>query len=540
MEQWTGAIGPCLYGDHCSIRRIRTTGTTGNPGNFAESPAIESISSDDSRSFVADTTPVIMRITHGPMLSAVSDTDSDYSPQRHTPMRAQWIWRTFASGGAILLAILTPATAPAGQPLLLQLSESPTFEQFGSESGPSVSAVSFKRTSPEQVFGCDSGTCDGLAPGQYRDGRQGCCLSFDSEAATVLPEDNLIDRTFQTAFGVKDKFGFPIEIAGWHWWAIDTTGAGNGGYGFRGYQGTYAYTLRGGPEYELDRRQSVGAYAYFLMRDDVPYRQYYTSNSWFFEAYGWYRHEELGTLKGGLIFMKFGLDGYGNFFATSPYFEGYIQDPDYGVSWEKTWNVRDDLAVDTFAQYFFHENGQNGSLRNFDSESVARVNERNTVVLRSVGKLTLGETSSLNLGSSFLVGEIDSSRVGFADDVRTAWGVDMTWTQGPFALMGEFLQRHGRVVPTHFASGGPSDRLESYSIESSYDVGPVTWRGKYSQSFLSNPNGRNEVLSLGGQVDVTPHVTFFAEYVWWNVDGHAVAGDFNVLEGPQLTLYWHY
>lgn len=363
---------------------------------------------------------------------------------------------------------------------------------------------------------------------------------FQTERTSVLPTDNFLDGSVQSILGAKDKLGFPLEIAGWHWWAIDTTGAGNGGYGFRGYRGTYAYTLRGGPEFALDDEQSVGAYGYLALRDGDPYRTFYPTNFWFLDAYGWYRHQDWGTLKAGLVTTRFGLDGYGNFIGTAPYFEGYIQDPDYGLSWEQTWAVRDDFAVDTFAQYFFHEDGKNGSLANFDSESVAFVHERNTFVLRGVGHWTVQDDTRVDVGASFLTGEIDSSRTGFASSTRTVWGVDMSLTRGPLVVRSEFLQRFGRVVPNHFVSGGPSDRMEAWSGEVSYQTGPLTWRGKYSQSFLANPSGWQDNLSLGGQLDVTEHVHLFAEYLWWNVHDNAAAGDFTVIEGPQVTVYWHY
>jgi len=400
-----------------------------------------------------------------------------------------------------------------------------------------ISLISHECLSPDQVFGCDGVACDAAVKAHCDDSCFGWgCLH---DRATLLPEDNCIDSTFKSVLSVKDHLQFPLTVGGWHWWAIDTTGSGRGGYGYRGYRGTYAYTFTGGPEYEIDRKQSVGVFWNFAARDGVPYRRYYTTNFWFLDAYGWYRHEDLGTLKAGLVTTKFGLDGYGTFLGTAPYFEGYIQDPDYGLSWERNWSVNEQLSVDTYAQYYIHDNGQNGSLTNFDSESVAGVSERNTVVLRSVGNWSLAEDTRLNLGTSFLVGEIDSHLPGFADDVRTVWGVDMTLTRGPFVLKSEFLQRFGRVVPSHFVSGGPSDRMEAWSAEADYRTGPINWVSKYSQSFQSNPDGRQEIISVGAQIDITPNIIFFGEYAWWNVDGNS-AGNFNVLEGPQLVIYWHY
>ena len=79
-----------------------------------------------------------------------------------------------------------------------------------------------------------------------------------------------MDGAFLAVLGAKEKLCFPLEVAGWHWFPIDTTGAGNGGYGFKRIRGTYAWTLRGGPEYEIDSNQTIGAYGYFALRDDDP------------------------------------------------------------------------------------------------------------------------------------------------------------------------------------------------------------------------------------------------------------------------------
>ncbi|MDA0282658.1 MAG: hypothetical protein O3B13_07795 [Planctomycetota bacterium] len=363
---------------------------------------------------------------------------------------------------------------------------------------------------------------------------------FDADAKSVLPEGNPIDELMKTVLAPKDWFNCPVNVGGWHWWNIDTGGVGNGGYGAVGFRGTYAYYVVAQPEVKLDDDSKIGAYVFYAGRDGEPYRSYYPSNFWFLEAYASYSSDDLGILKAGLINTKFGLDYYLGFIGTAPYFDGFIQDADYGLSWEKKHEVCDDLTVDTVAQFFFHDGAWNGGLANHNTESVAGLHERNTLVLRMAPKWTLSDDSTLAWGISGLVGEIDSNVPGFANDTRTVLGTDVDYFNGPLNLRGEVLQVNGRTVPTRLVSGGPSSRITSFSAEAGYTVGPVKYRGVYSASYDAHPAGRQNIWSLGAVTQVTPNVRLFTEYTEWTVDGNSAFGSTSIIEGVQMVVHWHY
>ena len=344
----------------------------------------------------------------------------------------------------------------------------------------------------------------------------------------------------KAALAPKDWFDFPVNVGGWHWWNIDTGGVGNGGYGAAGFRGTYAYYVIGQPSVTLDDGSKVGAFVFFAGRDGDPYRSFYTRNFWFLEGYASYSSDDLGTIKGGLVNNRFGLDGYYGFIGTAPYFDGFISDADYGVSWEKTHEVCDDLSIDTFAQFFFHDGEWNGSLQNHDNESVAGINERNTAVLRVVPKWTLCDDSTLAWGVSGMVGNIDSDLPGFATGTRSVWGTDFDYYKGPFNLRGEVLQIFGPSVPTRFVSGGPSNRITSLTAEAAYTVGPVKYRSVYTASYDANPDGRQNIWSVGTVTQATPNVRVFTEYSEWTVDGNAAFGSATVIEGVQIVVHWQY
>jgi len=405
-----------------------------------------------------------------------------------------------------------------------------------------VLPAAFRTTSVDEMLnGCgDAGCADGSGEAADCDPRSCRWLRFDSDATSVLGDNNRVDKVGNWIFGFKKDWKVPVSIGGWHWWNIDTAGVGNGGYGAKGFHGTYAYYTIVNPTYELDNGRTIGANVFFAGRDGQPYRTYYSSKFWFLEGYASISDPELGTLKSGLVFTKFGLGNYLGFFGTAPYFDGFIQDPDYGFSWEKTSQPKDNVTVDSSLQFFLHDGQWNGGLLNQNSESVAGIHERNTLVARVAPKITLGEGETLAFGVSGMVGEISSVVPGFAGGTRSVWGTHIDYIKGPLNLRGEVLQINGPIVPTQFNSGGPSNRLLSYSTEAAYTIGPVKYRTMFSQSHADNPNGRQTIWSAGTVVQITPHVRTFIEYSDWTVDGHATLGSVPVIQGVQAVIHWYY
>lgn len=365
-------------------------------------------------------------------------------------------------------------------------------------------------------------------------------IRFDSDAKSVLPADNSIDNLMKLILAPKDWFECPVHVGGWHWWNIDTGGLGKGGYGAAGFRGTYAYYLIGQPSVTLEDGSKIGGFVFFAGRDGDHYRTYYNRNFWFLEGYASYWSEDLGTVKAGLVNNKFGLDDYLGFIGSAPYFDGFIMDSDYGLSWERTHEVCDDLTVDTFVQFFFHDGEWNGSLRNHDSESVVGIHERNTSVTRIVPKWKLDDGSTIAWGFSGMIGTIDSDVPGFDTGTRSVWGTDLSYNDGPLLLRGEVLQIFGPGVPTRFASGGASNRITSFVTEAAYTVGPVKYRSMYSGSYDSNPDGRQNIWSVGAVTQVTPNVRVFTEYSEWTIDGNDVFGHAKVIEGVQVVINWQY
>ena len=47
---------------------------------------------------------------------------------------------------------------------------------------------------------------------------------------------------------------------------------------------------------------------------------------------------------------------------------------------------------------------------------------------------------------------------GPGNQTIAGWAVDGTWTTGPWKLLAEFSQLYGTLTPSHYISGGPSNR----------------------------------------------------------------------------------
>ena len=375
-------------------------------------------------------------------------------------------------------------------------------------------------------------------------GSQGCgsdlCPFTDPNAKTLLGSDNFVDTTLDNILGPIKSVGVPISVGGWHWFNTALQDTRGSGYGIPGIRGTYFWWVSATPEYDYDQHTKIGAHAEYRFRDNDNYRPFFTNNTWFYEAYGFVKSDTLGTFKAGQLEKKFGLDwGYG-FWPSITNFSGYMQDPDYGVSWDRTRKVNSNLSVATVAQFFIVEDGVNGTFPNADTESVSNLKERNTLVLRVAPTWTNCDESTLSLGVNGLVQEIDSDIPGFRDSTVAAWGLDAIWQKGPWQVKGEVIQTLGRRVPTRYTSGGASNRLTDFVIGTQYAKGIMGYFADYSISFDDNPAATQELVHVGTSMAVSDHLTFFLEWVHMDLSGSPAGTRVQLLNALNYTAMWRY
>ncbi|MEX2120934.1 MAG: hypothetical protein WD847_15190 [Pirellulales bacterium] len=367
-----------------------------------------------------------------------------------------------------------------------------------------------------------------------------CCAPQADEPVTLLVHSRL-DHWYDNLQARKQNWIVPMGIGAWHWFHEDLSGS-NDGYGIEGLRGTYWWFVTADPSFDLGDGRKIGGHLEYRLRDGDTFRTFFDSKFWSYEAYGYVSGEQWGTLKAGQIWKRFGLDWDGVFFGNAPYFDGFKLDPDYGLSWEQSTEIDRCFKVDRYLQFFFHEDGVNGSFEGADAESVPGYNERNTGVARIVPTWTFGDASTLALGISGLVGQIDSDlgAFGFPDETVAAYAVDLTFTRGNWKMFAEGLQSFGVINPVRYVSGGPSNRISGFLGGMHYVTGPVTWRGSYSASIDDNPHGMQNMVVLGTTTKLTKGIDLYLEYVNQRVDGHAVNDSIEFFNSLEAVIHWSY
>ncbi len=392
--------------------------------------------------------------------------------------------------------------------------------------------------SDSPVFGCADGGCS------HCDCTACGCMSCEPWVVSreaLFPDTcwNL-DRVADLLSVERGCFTFPVTGGAWHWWQKNLIGSGSG-YGIPGLRNTYFWYLYFDPAYDAGWGRKYGAHVELRMRETNTFRTFIDQKTWPWEAYAYVQDDEWGTLKGGLVYKQFGLFWDGVFFGNAPYFDGFKLDADYGLSWEKTTEIDDCLKVDSYVQFFFHEDQSNGSFAGADAESVVDYTEQNIGVARLVPTWTRSDGSVVALGFSGLVGQIDSRTALLNDQTIGGYGVDLTYTRGPWKLFAEGMQHFGVMNPTRYVSGGPSNRITNFLGGVHYTRGPVTYRCSYSNSLDANPDGHQNMVVAGMTVTVTENVDLYLEYIHERIDGNAVpAADGEVFNAIAFILNWHF
>ncbi len=337
----------------------------------------------------------------------------------------------------------------------------------------------------------------------------------------------------------SDCWTMPIGAGGQHWFTEDLRGD-NDGYGIPGLRGTYFWYLTADPQYTLASGNRLGGHVELRLRERDKFRSFFADQVWTYEAYVSLASDQWGTLKAGQIWKRFGMDWDGVWWGNAAYFDGFKLDPDYGLSWERTTQVDQRLEINSFVQFFFHEDRVNGSFPGADPESAFGYTERNTGVVRVMPRWTFDDGSRLDLGMSGLVGEIDSRIAGIDDQVTAGYALDLNYFAGPWRILLEAQQYFGRRNPVNWISGGPSNRVSNFLTGLHYTRGSVTYRGNYSASLDSNPAGVQNLVVTGVTVAVTKNIDFYFDYVNQQISGNAnPASNGHLFNSVNFIVHWH-
>jgi hypothetical protein len=373
--------------------------------------------------------------------------------------------------------------------------------------------------------------------GNWSAGRPDPWLVSREPLADIAYLDRLTD--FGGSIGNGDNFQMPLTGGAWHWFHQSLIGR-PGGYGIPTIRDTYFWYLYADPVYTTAAGNKVGGHMELRLRETDTFRSFVDDQIWTWELYGYIQNDQLGTLKAGQLFNRFGLFWDDVFFGNAAYFDGLKLDADYGLSWEKTTEIHDSIKVDSYLQYFFHEDQVNGSFAGADAESIAGYTERNTGVARFAPTWTRADGSQVALGASAMVGQLDSS-IALPDDTMWAYGVDLTYTKGPWKAFAESSQLFGVRNPVNYVSGGPSDQLTNFLFGLHYTRGAATYRCNYSNSIYENPGAVQNMLVTGTTISLTKHADLYIEWVSLRVDAAEIPGQNGpFFNGLEWVLNWHF
>jgi hypothetical protein len=367
-----------------------------------------------------------------------------------------------------------------------------------------------------------------------------------------LLKDSLLEDWGQAV--TKWKSQWPLKVSGgaYHWWHVNNGGPLASGYGVPGVPGTHSYYLFVDKEQPVDWGEitKIGAHLQMRFRDSgVPLRSFYTDDCfWFWEAYG-YLDTPLGRLKMGSIYRQFGLFWDDSWWGNVQYMDGLKLDSDYGVSLEDTPAFENDFKIDRYLQFYFAQDRVNGEICGADPESFAGSQERNTFIARVVPTWKLGEKETFALGLSGTVGGIanqsmltqygsNQTYASSGDQTIAGWAVDGTWTYDRWKLFAEVSQLYGTLTPSHYISGGPSNRYTDGLAGITYTRGPMTYRCVYSYGVYDNPSGRQGMFVPGITAKITSNLTLWFEYTYW--DSHNASQDSVLENGYQMIVDWHF
>lgn len=354
-----------------------------------------------------------------------------------------------------------------------------------------------------------------------------------------LCDSNFLDNLVKPLRCSSGNWNTPIGGGAYHWFTEDLAG-NNDGYGIPGLRGTYFWYLTADPQIELESGHRFAGHVEVRLREQDLFRSFIADQVWSYEAYLSWASDAHGIVKAGQIWKRFGMDWDGVWWGNAAYFDGFKLDPDYGLSWEKTTQVNEKFGIDSYLQFFFHEDNVNGSFAGADPESVAAYTERNSGVLRLLPRWTLEDGSICELGFSGLVGQLESRRPDVDDQVSAAYAIDINYYRGPWRFLAEGQQHFGQQTPARWVSGGPSNRISNLLAGIQYTHGSITYRGNYSATLDANPAGVQNLVVAGVTIEATKNVDLYFEYVNQQISGNSVpANNGPLFDSLNFIIHWH-
>lgn len=337
----------------------------------------------------------------------------------------------------------------------------------------------------------------------------------------------------------REASPFALGFGAEHWVNVNRE-TGTATYGYPGAEGTYIWWVTADLEVPLSCREgcerSWGAHLDVEWRERTRFAEYYDSRLWLQEAY-LFADVLGGRVRAGTIPTAFGLEGDGTWWGTLPYYDGLMQDTDWGVDFTRTLVERPRWTLKGTAQLFLAENHVGGALVGGDAESNDDLDEGPIGMLRLESTWTRG-CVEWKAGASVLGGSLRGQN-GASDEDLLGLAGDLTFTRGPLSLFGAVYWLDGARHPEHYVTGGPTSGLVDAVLGATYKLGPFTPHVAWSAGWLSDPGGDQQSIVAGTDVALLRKVNLYLEYVYWVSQAD---GDVEVVQedGFQLILGWEF
>lgn len=337
----------------------------------------------------------------------------------------------------------------------------------------------------------------------------------------------------------RERHPVRLGVGAEHWVNVNRE-SGKATYGYPGSEGTYLWWITADLEAPLSTaagcERMFGAHLDVEWRERTKFAEWYEGRLWLQEGY-LFADVLGGRLKAGTVLNALGLASDGTWWNSLPYYDGLMQDTDWGLSFERTLVERPRFTLAATGQLFLAENHVGGALAGADAESDDTRDEGPAGVLRLAPTWT-GRSTSLALGLSGTVGRIDG-REGVADETFSAGALDATFSWKGLTLMGAVYVADGVRNETHYITGLPTRRLTDVVLAATWRIGPFTPHVCWSGGWVKEPGGHQESLIVGTDVALLRKVNLYLEYVKWTSKADD-ADEVLQEDGFQLILGWEF
>jgi len=363
-------------------------------------------------------------------------------------------------------------------------------------------------------------------------------------AANFLPDtlSRRLDDFYDQGLAWKARADLPLSLGAWHWWTAGPDGKLR--YGTPAARGTFFFFLTADPMRTVpsSSMKSFGAHVELRVNDGDKFRGFFNSRLWTYDSYVW-AYTDAGTFKAGQIGKRFGVDWDDSFWGGTAYFDGFKLNPDWGVSWEKHRPLDAKLTLDTFAQFFVHEDGVNGALVFSDPESIPGFSGRNTGVVRLALKHQTSAQLRFEAALSGQAGTITSKRFDIASQRLRSVALDAAVHYAfrrdlELKIFGEWLSSQGALSPYRYVSGGASERIVDTIAGVQLRHGPVQYRSELSTGRDYRPGGKQKLTINGVTLAIAKNANLFIERVRWTVRPDYLRSDLIFEDGWEVVLNW--